>query len=73
MCVGRGSDKTSCEPSSIDTRAAVKIQADMMEAWGEDEEEQRRQMSRERLGRTSERERHMSKRVEDGNGQDRTE
>ncbi len=35
VCVGRGSDKTRCEPSSIDTRAAVKMQGDRREAQRE--------------------------------------
>lgn len=68
--VGGGSDKTSCEPSSIDTGAAVKKQADVMEARREAEGEQRRQMSRENLAKTSKKERHTSKtmKAETGDG-----
>lgn len=39
VCAGGGSDQTRCEPSSIDTRAAVK----KTEGGSEDEEEEGRE------------------------------
>lgn len=43
VCAGGGSDQTRCEPSSIDTRAAVK----KTEGGSEDEEEEGREGGRE--------------------------